>query len=315
MRKTTNNKSWTINNEGLVVFHGRDIMTEQRYRPESGWEHPVMSFLVMFVCASLDFIMFKQLFASFLYDKPWIQWVALTGLLIGFDVAPIYLGRSTKKRSQGLGRNKAVAVVMGCAFALAAAAYFSLRIVMKDQVLPNLQEMTTSIFGDVSLGIPVNKFALPYALFSGVLPFVTSLVSFGISFDTANPRNQRLMRLECDQHNLEREMDQIQAALAEYRESGNLQERLSREDDAQYQSAKKMIQEQACEYADYVRIKIMEKLKTPAAANALSKDRRDKIMCLLREPHSPEAQAGRDHQSVRIHDMESGRRSYGERRA
>ena len=142
------------------------------------WEHPAAALLIMAVCGILDFVMFRQLFASFLNDRASVQWLSIMGMLIGFDLAPIYLGMEVKKRKQGLNVSRSSGAVFTAAFIIAFALNLCLRIALKDQVFPD------------------NERALSYALFISFLPAVTSIISFSISFAAFNPLKQRLTGTE-----------------------------------------------------------------------------------------------------------------------
>ena len=189
MRK---NNLWSVNEQGGLEFSLRKQLAEKEYKAESTWEHPAAALIVMLVCATLDFVMFKQLFASFLYDQVLIQWFSIIGCLIGFDLAPIYLGILVRKRNQGYRVDPLLLGLLILAFALAITGNIWLRIVMKDLVLPAASSTGTSLFGAVTEEETSNPGALPYAIFSAALPIVTSLVSFGISYITSNPLKEKL---------------------------------------------------------------------------------------------------------------------------
>lgn len=280
--KTKKSSAWAMGKDGQIQFSTMDKVVKERFKADTKWEHPVMAVAVMLLCGTLDFIMFRQLFGSFLYDNVWIQWFSIIGLLIGFDAAPIYLGMAAKKRKQGINTSKVVTGVFLFAFIVAFVINVILRIAMKDQVLPDLEKMATSVFGDVSMGIPVNERALPYALFTAVLPLVTSLVSFGISFMTFNPLKQKLRKLREEQYLLEKDMDSIKAVLADYEQDRDFQERVMEDDDRNYRIARAMAKEKAMMYLDYVRERIAEHLGTPSAANAMVSTQREKLEELFR---------------------------------
>lgn len=280
--RTKKSNAWAMGKDGQIQFSTMDKAVKERFKADSKWEHPVMAVAVMLLCGTLDFIMFRQLFGSFLYDNVWIQWFSIIGLLIGFDAAPIYLGMAAKKRKQGINTSKVVTGVFLFAFIVAFVINVILRIAMKDQVLPDLEKMATSVFGDVSMGIPVNERALPYALFTAVLPLVTSLVSFGISFMTFNPLKQKLRKLREEQYLLEKDMDSIKAVLADYEQDRDFKERVMEDDDRNYRIARAMAKEKAMMYLDYVRERIAEHLGTPSAANAMVSTQREKLEELFR---------------------------------
>lgn len=279
MRK--NNNLWAVNQQGGLEFGLRNELLKREYQVDSMWEHPVVAVAVMFVCATLDFVLFKQLFASFLYDHVLIQWFSIIGCLIGFDLAPIYLGILVRKKNQGYRISLLLLGLLILAFALAIAGNVWLRIEMRDLVLPAASSTGTSLFGSVAEEESVNPGAMPYAIFTAALPIVTSLVSFGISYITSNPLKNKLKNLHTSQVKLEDSIGQLKAILIEYEEDPDLTGRLTAEDDEQYATCLGLTREQAVAYCDYVRERIKEHLGDPAASNELSKDSRQALVSLF----------------------------------
>ena len=279
MRK--NNNLWAVNQQGGLEFGLRNELLKREYQVDSMWEHPVVAVAVMFVCATLDFVLFKQLFASFLYDHVLIQWFSIIGCLIGFDLAPIYLGILVRKKNQGYRISLLLLGLLILAFVLAIAGNVWLRIEMRDLVLPAASSTGTSLFGSVAEEETANPAAMPYAIFTAALPIVTSLVSFGISYITSNPLKNKLKVLHTSQVKLEDSIGQLKAILIEYEEDPDLTGRLTAEDDEQYATCLGLTREQAVAYCDYVRERIKEHLGDPAASNELSKDSRQALVSLF----------------------------------
>ena len=272
---------WTVNRQGGLDFGLRRDLTEREFAADSTWEHPIAALVVMLLCASLDFVLFKQLFASFLYDHVLIQWFSIVGLLVGFDCAPIYAGIHVSKRSQGYRVPVWLMCLLAAAFTLALVGNIWLRVELRDLVLPASSSTGTSLFGAVTEETETNPAALPYAIFAAALPIVTSLVSFGISYITSNPLKSRLKTLHTVQVELEASIGELEAILTEYNEDPDFAARLTAEDDEQYETQLGMTREQAVAYCDYVRERIKEHLGDPAASNELSKDSRQALQALF----------------------------------
>ena len=135
-------KLYTVDEQGHIKFGLRPALARESGKPDSGWEHPVASIIIMCVCGVLDFIMFKQLFSSFLYDSVLVQMLSIIAMLIGFDLAPIYLGVVLKKQTQGFRVEKVVMGLFALAFMIAFICNLALRIAVRDLVLPDLSAMT-----------------------------------------------------------------------------------------------------------------------------------------------------------------------------
>ena len=162
------NKGNNIRAMGQNMFNTLDIK----------WEHPAAALLIIAVCGILDFVTFRPLVSSFLNVRASAQWLSIMSMLIGFDLAPIYLGMEAKKRKQGLNVSRTLDATFTAALVIAFALNLCLHIALKDQMFPN------------------NERALPYALFTSFFPVVTSLVSFSISFAAFNPLKQRMTSTE-----------------------------------------------------------------------------------------------------------------------
>ncbi len=288
MNDNKNNKKslWKMDKQGNLVFPTRGDQLKDTYAVDSSWERPVAALVVMVFCAVLDFIVFKQLFAAILYDQILIQWFSVVGCLIAFDLGPIYLGILMKKNRQGLRIDWVTAGGLILAFLLVFAGNIWLRITVKDILVPNNSASTFSIFGTGENESA--RAALPYAVFSSMLPLATSIVSYGASYISANPLLERIKRLHYQQVELEDRIVQTEAVLKEYEEDPSLYDRLIEEDDKMFESASIRANELGYLYVDYVRERIKEHLGDPAATNELSKDVRDRLESLLTAlPDSP----------------------------
>lgn len=276
-----NTTLYQIDRQGHLRFSRRMDLIKEGEKGNMGWEHPAASILIMLVCGILDFVMFRQLFSAFLYDAKEVQMLSIIAMLIGFDLAPIYMGIVLKKRQQGLNAGVITAVLLGIAFVIAFIGNIALRIAVKDMILPDLSAMKTSVFGEVTEADTTNDLALLYALFAGAMPVITSLVSFGVSFQTANPLKKRMRRLQEEQVMLEDEIVKMEALLMEYETDADHFARLLEEDEEKYRNMLEMLHEKALYYCDYVREKLKEYLGDPASSNALSKDNRERLLQML----------------------------------
>ena len=281
-KKRKGNLLWTIDQQGQLHFPMRSKIAGGTAGADTAWEHPVALFIVLLLCAALDFIMFKQLFAAILYDSVWIQRFSILGLLICFDLAPIYLGLFLKKRKQGYRVENWILFGLAAAFFAAFIGNVFLRISMRDVVLPDLTQTSTSVMGEVQADTAAGSDrAMAYALFAAFLPFGTSLVSFGISYLTANPLGKHLRRLRREEVEAQEALDQIDATIAEYDASADHLILLQQEEDERYRATMAAIGEQTLHYCDYVRERIKEHLGDPAALNELSKPRREELTMLM----------------------------------
>ena len=280
-KKSKNHLLWTLDQQGQLHFPLRSRIARDTDANSSAWEHPFALLAVMLLCATLDFVMFKQLFAAILYDAVWIQWFSIFGFLVCFDLAPIYLGLFLKKRRQGYTVEPWILFGLAAAFFAAFIGNVALRIVMRDVVLPDLTQTSTSVMGSVQADTAAGSSrAMAYALFAAILPAGTSLVSFAISYLTANPLKSDLRRLRCEAVSAQEALAQTDATIAEYDASVDHFLLLQEEENQRYASARAAIAEQMLMHCDYVRERIKEHLADPAALNELSKPRREELLPL-----------------------------------
>ena len=240
---------WKMDAQGGLVFPLRDRLLRNAYAPDSGWERPAAAILVMLVCAVLDFVVFKQLFAAILYDQLLIQWLSVVGCLVAFDLAPVYAGILWKKSRQGLKSDVfSLAALLG-AFLLVLAGSVWLRITVKDVLVPPGTAAAFSIFGQSGTQ-GSDPAALPYAVFSGALPLATSAVSFIVSCMSSDPLGAGLKALRSRQVQLEAAIGQLRALLAEFDAEQDLQARLAREDEEAFRQTAVTIRELGFTCAD-----------------------------------------------------------------
>ena len=287
-----NKKSlWKMDKQGNLVFPTRSGQLKATYASTSIWEHPIMAIVIMAAAAVMDYAVFKQLFAALLYDRAWLQVVGVCACLVAFDLGPIYLGILVKRDRQGLKIDWFTVAGLVFAFLLVFAGNIWLRITVKDVLIPKNTTSASSLFSAV--GADSDQAALPYAIFSSLLPVATSFVSFVASCTAANPLLARIKRLHYQEVELEDRIVQVEAVLKEYNEDPDLYGRLMEEDDRMFETASTRANELGYLYVDYVRERIKEHLGDPAATNELSKDVRDRLESLLaalpdRRPELPE---------------------------
>ncbi|MBO4676588.1 MAG: hypothetical protein J5633_03470 [Oscillospiraceae bacterium] len=290
---------YKLNKQGSLVFPLRNDLLQDAYKVESFWERPAVSLFVLILCSTLDYVVFAQTFSIILYDKVLLQRLSVIGCLIGFDLGPVYLGLSRRKATQGLRVDKLGCALLVTAFLTMVAFNTYLRVVLKDQLVPASSAAAFSVFNTGAA--ESNPAALPYAIFSSILPVATSIVSFYVSLVSSNPLKSRLMRLRKEQIELEDAISQLEAILEEYAHAPELEARLLNEDKAMYLNALAMAKEQGFYLCDYVRERLKEHLGDATAMNLLSSDVRGKLEALCQPP---KVNAGVPVTTVNVYPME-----------
>ena len=168
------------------------------------------------------------------------------------------------------------------AFVIACVMNVALRIMTIDQLSPDVSSV--SYFGSAaqdSQTSNVDSSAMALTIFSIVIPFVTSLGSFFISYLTYNPlkiaaRNQEIMIGE-----KEDELRRLDAMLSEFENDAEFAENLINDDKQKFAEFKKLERALITNYCNYVRLRLMEHLADPSATSALSEETCAAILQLL----------------------------------
>lgn len=283
MMKQKQPRSWHLDSNGNLTFDALPHIIAKAYAALNAFEHPAAAYFVMLVCGTLDFIVFNQLFRSFLYDNGLMRSLSVIAMLIGFDFAPIYLGMKLRQRDQGYRVSSTITFLLIAAFVLAFIVNVGLRLVLRDVILPGEVLEAPSILE--SLGVQpvetvtreVNPLALPYAVAVALFPLITSFASFGISYATADPLRDELRRLEKQKLLVEQELCCTDSTLKKIEADDTFLSSRSDEDQKNLDLMLALNVEHVLLCCDYVRQKLKERTQDAAQINALSKDNRAEL--------------------------------------
>lgn len=265
----------SIDRNGEFVYHGLNSHTSKKYRADTPLDKSFVPYLIMAFCAIVDASVFISLFKMISYDSPFMLGVQVAGCLFAFDVIPLYLGIQLRRIKQGLSKDRFIMWLALVVCVLACAMNVVLRLMTMEQMSPDMSSATTSCFGTVAqesqiTGIDATAVAL--TVFGIILPVLTSVGSFFISYLTYNPLKVR-KRLE--EEMLAEKKDEIRrfdAILTEYDADTEFAEHLVQDDEGKFEEMKKMQRAVVISYCDYVRQRLKEHLATPTAINALSEE-------------------------------------------
>jgi hypothetical protein len=160
---------------------------------------------LLIICAMADFAGFYQMFSLTMYDSIYSRILAIIGMLIGFEILPILCANAMKKINQGLPVKKWLPVFYSFGFLEAVTLNLYLRYTTRDIVFPNIDNLSTS-----------NPNALPFSIFFGILPVITSLVSFGCAYGLFGSLKSKRIPLEEEREKIMDEINQLTSTLAEY---------------------------------------------------------------------------------------------------
>ena len=250
------------------------------YRNDFIQESGVWEIILVIALACCDFMMFKQLFESVIYDNVIILIVGIVGILVAFDGAPIYIGMEMKKKSQGFRARKETIIGGLLAVCIGLGIYVMLRFSTKDASFRDFSSVQ-SIFDSAVENYNASPYAFQLALSYAFLPVATSLMSFIVSFTASNPLKTRLRKLDGEIAGLNEEIERLNTMQVEFEEREHLYDRLLDMDDERLRLSKQSAYENAYYFGDYVRERLKEHLADPTSTNILSKDNKERMEMLL----------------------------------
>ena len=316
MKKTGNLVS--IDRNGEFVYNGLNSHTGKQYKADTPMDKSFVPYLIMLLCGTIDAACFINLFKLISYDSPFLLAIQVAGFLFAFDVVPLYLGIQFRRIKQGISKDKFIMWMALIVCTMACVLNIVLRLMTMDQMAPDLSSATNSFIGGVSQGTQdsetagVDPTALGLALVGIVIPFVTSLGSFFISYLTYNPlvvrkRNQEELIAEKKD-----EIRRLDAILFEYDADTEFAEHLIQDDTGKFEEMKKMQRALVLSYCDYVRQRLKEHLANPTAVNALSEEtcvaileRLDRELAALEKAEVPRVYVGSGSKETKLASSEA----------
>ncbi len=188
-------------------------------------------------------------------------------LAIGAIILKSYLQGLSSKKEKNL-----ILIVSIAVFAVAFAASFGFRLVTREL---SFDIGTTSAFTNtmsVTSEAEAENPAIFYAaLFNGVIPLLTSLSSFVISFFGYDPLGIKLLKVEKERVALQANIIEAEKALGEAEHSEEYCKALIAREKDLFQSFIKLVDAEILGIKQLVRVLLMEKLSTPEGVTAMSK--------------------------------------------
>lgn len=246
-------------NDGQLVFNNTTNLQKNRFKADSIWTRTSTQIVFIALCAFTDWACFNQLLAEAAYDSGFLRSASLIGLLIAFELSPVYIGFSLKKKRQGYNVDGFICVILFLVFVAAATINIVLRIITKDSAFPLMaaEDMSFS-WNNTPQAALLNPQAIYFALLLGIIPIMTSFVSSIASYIMADPLKQEIANLTKLEQMLTDEISQVKAALAEYSADDRYLSRALSEDQACYAAAVKMVSHKRDAYCHYVRERFKE---------------------------------------------------------
>lgn len=252
----------------------------EKYKSDNLMEKSWLPYLIMVICAAVDGACFTTLFQLISYDSPLLLIFQVIGFLFAFDVVPIYAGIHFRKLKQKLTNDKFILWIAITVFAVAFLMNVILRLMTMDILVPDPSSASMG-FGMASHETEASNIsatALSLTLVGIVIPFVTSLGSFFISYILSNPILSKKKKLEKLITIKNDEIRRIEAILSEYEADEAFIDHLASNDDGKFYETIKFELAKLLSYCEYTRGQIKAYLAHPVANRVLSEEVGDKLL-------------------------------------
>ncbi len=210
---------------------------KRKFAPRTVWEYGlVVTFFITFF-VFVDLFNAKSSWNYLQTDNPLMIWCTAGACAVALDVPPAIAGYVLKKYLQGLTSKRECIFIVTLAFAAFSLAFFfnfGLKILMDDLLFSvnSASGLVNTATGAATETTEEHPAVLVAAIYSGIVPLLTSISSFLISFIGCDPLKAERMRYEQMKLELEDEILEYEVALCEVSSVEQfVQERIAREKD------------------------------------------------------------------------------------
>lgn len=247
----------SVAKNGEIEYNGGNSYINSKYKADTPMDRSFVPYVVMIFCAAIDATCFLQLFNMISYDSPFLKAGQIAGFLFGFDAVPIYIGIQLKRIKEKITKDR---FIMWIAIAVCVIAC-GLNIILRFATV-----------GEITAEEEITKSAIALTIVGAVIPFITSLGSFFISYLTYNPLLTQKKNLERLLIKHEDEIRRLDALISEYESDSDFEKNLLEDENKKYEEIKKMHRALVLSYCDYVRMRLKFHLANPNEITALSEE-------------------------------------------
>lgn len=203
----------------LDTYSTRAKRTKRIYTPDNPYAKKITNMMAIFIFCGIDLYCLATVWNLVQLESPVYAWSVALGCALSLDI-PLAIGAiALKKQHHGLisKQETRITVILSIVvFAIAFAFSLGFRLVTKDlsfdvgtssTLVSTVEEKVSDSEGNTSIWFA--------ALFNGVLPLLTSLSSFVISYFSADPVNEKLKTLETERITLQANLLETDIALAQ----------------------------------------------------------------------------------------------------
>ncbi len=274
----------SVDRDGGLIYNGLNSDLRQKYNADTPLDRSFVPYLVMLFCGIVDTSVFINLFSNISYESPFMLAIQVAGLLFAFDIVPIYIGIQLRRIKQGLTSDRFIMWFAISVCALGFATNVILRILTMNQISPDLGSTAVNFYGSVveeTQTATIDSTVIALTIFNIILPILTSIGSFFISYLTYNPIKVRKRALEKMINEKKDEIRKLDALLLEYSYDPRFYYRSLDTDKAMFNATKQTYRALVMSYCDYVREFLKEHIGTPNSNNALSQENCSYILSRL----------------------------------
>ena len=226
----------TKNRNGEFVYEGLNEHIKKQYKADTPLDNPIVPYIIMLFCATVDAACFISLFKMISYDSMFMLGIQVAGFLFAFDVVPIYLGIQHRRLKQNLTKDR---IVLYLALGVCATAFIIniiLNVMTIELMNPDLSSAATNYFGTVPEQVAsesIDPSAIALTIFRIGCPVLTSVGSYFISYSTYDPIKTRKRTIDETIVEKKDEIRRMEALIDEYKAEPNFAENLRNDDDGE----------------------------------------------------------------------------------
>lgn len=270
----------TNNNKRPEAF-GFRLAATARFKPQNSiFANPQITYPLLLFFAATDFANFWQLFSSKLEDSYVLISIMAVSFLCVYDLLPYLLGIQFAHRNAGYRINRRLMYIMLAFIAVGVVLNIVLRVGMKDELVPAMQE---TLSGEMT--IRSDPMALPISLALAFVSIATSASAFYLSFCVSSPLSEDLKAVEGEKKRIESEILKLKMILSELEceSPKEFAQRLSAEDLKRYKAMQFLAVEETLKANSEFRHLLMTFLGAPEDYNFISKSDNQSLLDKIRE--------------------------------
>lgn len=244
-------------------------------QPDNMYAKPVFANMAVILFVIIDLFCLKIIWNLVQSENPVFVWSIAAACAMALDIPLAIAAIAVKKYHHGLcdKKEKNIILVLSVSvFVIAFLFSFGFRIMTKDlsfeiEAGSNMENTMETSTEEI---VEENPAVLYAALFNGVIPLLTSLSSYVISYFSYNPVDGKLVRLKRERIGLQNNILEAEKALTEAETAQQHSEGLIARENDLYAEFIRKLDADAHTMEQLVRVLIAEKLGTPEGVTAMT---------------------------------------------